>query len=122
MNSKWVVDWSSVEQEQVAAFSVGLKDRLSAVHVPLDALNCQEEHCEEHWTLINQYYCDIVSCLYESSRSSIAKKVAGGHKSIPGWSEFVQKAHSTLGDVSTARRDTLSFFVQFLHRFAINCS
>ena len=40
-----------------------------------------------------------MSCLHESSRNSIAREVLGGCKPVPGWSEFVQKAHSTLGDI-----------------------
>ena len=49
--------------------------------------------------LTNISYSDIMSCLYESSCSHVAKKIKGGSKAIPGWSEFVQKAHTTLGDI-----------------------
>ena len=97
-NAKWVVDWSSVDQRRLLMYSEGVEERLSAIHVPLDVLDCDENHCEEHIEAIEQFYMGIISCLNYSSRSNLAKRVKG-HKSVPGWSEFVQKAHSTLGDI-----------------------
>ena len=97
--AKWTVDWSSIDKARLNMYTLGVEGRLDAVHVPLAVLDCEEESFGEHIEAIDQYYSDIISCLYESSCATIAKKVVDGKKPIPGWSEFVQKAHSTLGDI-----------------------
>ena len=96
---KWVVDWSAVDQTRIDTYTAGVNNRLSAVHVPLHVMDCNEVHCDDHRSAIEEYYTDIISCMQESSRSTIARKVNGMHQPVPGWSEFVQNAHSTLGDI-----------------------
>ena len=98
-NFKWVVDWSTVDRARLELYTAGVNERLNEINAPLNVLKCNDTRCVDHCSDIDRYYSEIISCLHESSRHSIAREVRGGHKPVPGWSEFVQKAHSTLGDI-----------------------
>ena len=98
-DSRWVVDWSSVDQAGKDNYLNQVEDRLNAIEVPFGALNCQNTMCTEHSESINSYYNDLMICLNDGARYSVSKKVSARSKKVPGWTEYVQSAHDTLGDI-----------------------
>ena len=99
-DDRWVVDWSSVDHNGISAFTQAVEDKLSNVIVPYDALHCGTGPCHLHNDDIMVYYDDIVKCIRDASRSTVAKRVGARNKRvIPGWTEFVEERHTLLGDV-----------------------
>lgn len=95
---RWLVDWSSVSQTDLASFADMVDEQLSRLHVPIDALHCRDSACTQHLLAISTYYSDIINCLNSSSRT-IGRKHIYRQKAVPGWTEYVQDKHALVGDV-----------------------
>ena len=76
--SKWVVDWSTVERNRLAMYTAGVNEKISGIHIPLDVLECSATYGVDHRSAIDEYYRQIMSRLHESSLNSIAREVRGG--------------------------------------------
>lgn len=97
---RWLVDWSSVEETSVHAFTEAVNTELSKVAIPYEAVHCRADSCDAHNNDISAYYEQILNGIRNASRSTVATKL-GNHKTrvIPGWSEFVDEKHTLLGDI-----------------------
>ena len=99
-NGRWVVDWTLVDDASLNKFAVSVEEELSNIIVPYDVVHCRTSACHVHKDAIRVYYEEIVNCIRNASRSTVAKRIGGRHKrSIPGWSEFVEDRHTLLGDI-----------------------
>ena len=97
---RWVVDWSSLDEDSINEFARAVEEKLSDIDVPYDAAHCSDECCHVHRNAINVYYEEIIDCVKNASRSTVAKQLHGRSKRIiPGWTEFVEERHALLGDV-----------------------
>ena len=97
---RWVVDWTSLDEASMNEFARTVEEKLSNVAVPYDIACCSGNDCHVHGDAINAYYEEIIDCIKNASRSTIAKQVHDRSKRIiPGWTEFVEERHALLGDV-----------------------
>ena len=86
------LDWSTLRAETVLAYTAATDDLLSHVHVPLEAVACNDPMCTDtsHRQLLDKFYNDIVTALHQASAATIHRQNVGtSFKSHPGWSDYV---------------------------------
>ena len=98
--SRWLVDWTSLDGACINDFVKSAGEELSIIHVPYEALECSNNTCSAHNADIEAYYDSIVNAVRNASRSHIAhRKQDYARRAIPGWSEFVEEKHTLYGDL-----------------------
>ena len=104
MIGRYVLDWSVLDENSIGEYVAALKDNLADITVPYGAAHCRIDDCHEHRDVINGYYEQVIECIRNASRSTIAKGIRDCSKRItPGWTEYVAESHILLREKKLRR-------------------
>ena len=87
------MDWTKADAYCINSYQLVLNEALSHVDIPVDLLCKRDVNCT---TAIDNYYCQIITCIINSCLMSIPYTNKGSYGSdyvVAGWNEIVDDKH-----------------------------
>ena len=85
------IPWDSVKECDLEKYLNLTDEHFSNIHIPVDAVLCGNLNCTDnnHKLMLDKFYCDIISCLNQSSEHLCKNKNTKKFVNKPGWSDHV---------------------------------
>ena len=83
--------WKKATVNQLSNYSQLLDEILGEIHVPFDAIQCNDIFCNLHNDAICKFHDDIIDSMISACNDAIACYGSQVYKNITGWNMYVDK-------------------------------
>jgi len=79
--------WHRATSQDIECYQYSVRQLLSQVVIPFDAVNCTRTNCEGHANLLTEYHDNLIATCIEAGQRTIPRVGQGNRKA--GWAEHV---------------------------------
>ena len=94
-----VCKWNLAGDKEKLSYKTCTNELFSDIIIPVDALLCNNAHCIEHVTDIDNFYTCIINGIQSAEKKCIPfESIAKNYHTVPGWNEYVKDNHAVARD------------------------
>ena len=94
-----VCKWNLAGDKEKLSYKTCTNELFSDIIIPVDALLCNNAHCIEHVTDIDNFYTCIINGIQSAEKKCIPfESIGKNYHTVPGWNEYVKDNHAVARD------------------------
>jgi len=89
--------WQKATESDIALYKDRLNSALAEIHIPVNAISCEDICCINHRTVIQEYFDNIISACVSAAEGTIpqSSQSSGRSAPLPGWNDIVKEKRDT---------------------------